>query len=191
VEIRSFLAFELPREIRDVVSQVSADVRKSAMDVRWVRPERIHLTLVFLGYMKAEDLASLAEIAGKVCRRFAPFRVAVKGVGFFGSKRYPRVLWIRLNGDSRQMSYFRDALQEKLVPFGIKAETRPFRPHLTLGRFRKGARPGTNLDEFLENYQDLTSPAGILGELVLFRSDLRPDGAVYTKINGWPLLGGQ
>ena len=191
MEIRSFLAFELPGEIRDVVSLVSGEMRKSPMDVRWVRPERIHLTLVFLGYMKAEDLASLGETVEKVCRRFAPFHMAVKGAGFFGSKRYPRVLWIRLDGDSRQMSYFRDALQEKLIPYGIKTETRPFRPHLTLGRFRKGARPATNLDEFLEKYQDLTSPTGILRELVLFRSDLRPDGAIYTKINGWPLLGGQ
>jgi 2'-5' RNA ligase len=87
------------------------------------------------------------------------------------------------------MSLFRDALQINLEPFGIKQETRRFNPHLTLGRFRKGAKSRAFLDELLHQYRDLKSPARTLSELVLFKSDLKPGGAVYTKLKAWPLVG--
>ncbi|MGE5842767.1 MAG: 2'-5' RNA ligase family protein, partial [Deltaproteobacteria bacterium] len=71
-----------------------------------------------------------------------------------------------------------------------KEEEKTFRPHLTLGRFKKPAKRQTELEQMLARYRDLSSPAGTLGELVLFRSDLKPGGAVYTKILSWPLSGG-
>jgi len=117
MEIRSFLAFELPPEIKETLSHISQEMRKTSLDVRWVK-------------------------AGKI-----------------------------------------------LKPFGIKEEKRPFRPHLTIGRFRKGAKPGTHLVDFLFKYQDLTSPVCTLKELVLFKSDLKQGGAVYSELKAWPLIG--
>ncbi len=82
-------------------------------------------------------------------------------------------------------------MQESLKPFGIKVEKRRFNPHLTLGRFRKGAKSGIHLDEILLRYRTLDSPVRSIGELVLFKSDLKPGGAVYTKLNAWPLAGNE
>ena len=112
-----------------------------------------------------------------------PFQVFLKAVGVFSSRRNPRVIWIGLGGDLESMSDFRDDLQRALEPFGIKAENRPFRPHLTLGRFRKGARSHAELDSLLSKHQGLISPAFTLTELTLFKSELKPGGAVYTKLN--------
>ena len=85
------------------------------------------------------------------------------------------------------MSCLRDELQKGLVPFGVKKETRPFRPHLTLGRFKKEVGSVAHLKGLLEQYRELTSPSGVLKELTLFRSDLKKEGAVYTRINRWSL----
>ena len=74
-----------------------------------------------------------------------------------------------------------------IKPFGIKEEKRRFNPHLTLGRFRKGAKSDVHLDKILLHYKHLTSQECMLRELSLFKSDLRPGGAVYTKLNTWPL----
>lgn len=189
MEIRSFLAFELPPEIKGIVSQVSGDLGKSPLDARGVKTENIHLTVVFLGDVLEGHISPISEAAEKVCTRYSPFDVSLKGTGVFGSKNSPRVLWIGLDGDIERMSYFRDALQKGLRPFGVKQEKRRFRPHLTLGRFRKGSRTDVHLDEFLSRYRDLTSPLCPLGEMVLFRSDLKPGGAVYTKMKAWPLTG--
>jgi 2'-5' RNA ligase len=87
------------------------------------------------------------------------------------------------------MSRFRDDLQHALSPFGIKEEERAFRPHLTLGRFKKPGKRQTELEQLLAKYRELPSPVRTLSDLVLFRSDLKPGGAVYTKMTSWPLSG--
>jgi 2'-5' RNA ligase len=189
MEIRSFLAFELPSEIKDIVSQVARALEGSPIDLRQVKAENIHLTVVFLGNVRKKHIPAICNEAQGVCTRYATFNVSLEGAGVFGSRNSLRVLWIGLNGDIDRMSHFRDALQKELLPFGIKQETRRFSPHLTLGRFQKGYRPDAHLDKFLSGYRDLTSPARPLVELVLFRSDLKPGGAVYTKMDSWPLSG--
>jgi 2'-5' RNA ligase len=187
--IRSFLAFELPGEIKSIVDRVAGEVRRSGLDVRWVKVENIHLTVVFLGNVNPQDLDGVEEVAEKTCRGYGPFRIALSGAGCFPNTRRPRVIWLGMEGDLDRMSLFRDALQEALKPFGVKAEKRPFRPHLTLGRFKKPGLSDGRLLEILSAHKDLTSPVCSLNELVLFKSDLKPGGAVYTKMLTWPLSG--
>lgn len=187
--IRSFLAFELPVDIKRIIMAVSEDVRQLPLNVRWVNVTNIHLTIVFMGNVQEEQIKPIQDIVKEVCQGYGPFSIGIKGIGLFGSRRNPRVLWIGLDGAIDRMGYFRDDLQKKLRPFGIKEEKRRFRPHLTLGRFRKGARTGTHLDDLLSKYHDLTSPDRTIKELVLFKSDLRQGGAVYSKLKEWPLNG--
>ncbi len=185
--IRSFLAFELPGEIREILEGVIEEGRKASIPVRWVRPANIHLTVVFMGNVEASRISPICEAVGRICKAHNPFRIGVKGIGLFGSRRNPRVLWIGLAGDVDRMAGLRDDLQKGLVPFGIKGEERPFRPHLTLGRFRDGAKGDGALDDLLSRYETLTGPDCLLKELTLFRSDLKPGGAVYTRIGAWAL----
>lgn len=187
--IRSFLAFELPVDIKRIIMTVSENVRELPLNVRWLNVTNIHLTIVFMGDVQEEQVKPIQDIVKDVCQGYGSFSIGIKGIGLFGSRRNPRVLWIGLDGAIDRMGYFRDDLQKGLTPFGIKEEKRRFKPHLTLGRFRKGARTGTHLDDLLSKYHDLTSPECIIEELVLFKSDLKPGGAVYSKLNGWPLIG--
>jgi 2'-5' RNA ligase len=145
--------------------------------------------MVFLGNVNPDAMSPLQERVKGVCSEFGPFRAAIEGMGTFPNRRRPRVIWLGLKGELDRLSLFRDALQQNLVPFGIKAEKRPFRPHLTLGRFRKGRGKGNDLEELLSRYEEVKSPSSMLKELVLFRSDLKPTGAVYTRLAAWPLSG--
>ena len=187
--IRCFLAFELPEDIKAIVTRVSGEIGKSALDVRWVRPEFIHVTVVFLGDIESEQVALMGEALRVVCLNHSPFTISLKPMGCFPNSRNPRVVWLGIDGDLDRMSRFRDDLQQALLPFGIKEEERAFRPHLTLGRFKKPGKRPMELEQLLAKYRDLSSPACALGELVLFRSDLKPGGAVYTKMASWPLSG--
>jgi 2'-5' RNA ligase len=189
MEIRSFLALKLPPEIKKPLSHILREMRKTPLDVRWVKADNIHITMVFLGTVPVGHVEPMGEAAEKVCQQYGPFAISLKGVGVFSSRRNPRVLWTGMEGDLDRMTCFRDALQKHLKPFGIKREKRPFRPHLTIGRFRKGARPGTPLDELLSKYQELTSPVCALKGLTFFRSDLKPGGALYSELKTWPLVG--
>ena len=109
MEIRSFLAFELPPDIRAVVSRVQGEMR-GLPGVRWVKVQNIHLTVVFLGNIPEGHVKPVGDAAAAVCSRFRPFEVSVTRTGFFGSRRHPRVLWIGLKGDLEKMSLFRDEL---------------------------------------------------------------------------------
>ena len=189
MKIRSFLAFELSREIKEIISSISEDIKRFPLDVRWVNASNIHLTMVFMGNVLSEHLEGIDGEVSRVCKRYGPFNVSLKSIGVFSNKRNPRVMWIGIEGDIERMSYFRNALQKKLKPFGVKEEKRRFNPHLTLGRFRKFSGPSGYLDDLLSKYHDLVSSAYTLEELILFKSDLSPKGAVYTKLNTWPLLG--
>ncbi len=187
MEIRSFLAFELPADIKKAITAVSRRGRELPLDMRWVKRDNIHLTIVFMGNVPEEKIQAIGESVKKVCTGTDPFDVNSGGLGFFGNRRHPRVLWMGLNGDICRMGRFRDALQKSLKPFGIKTERRTFRPHLTLGRFKKGARPWPHLDHMISEYADGSTQVHRLNELVLFRSDLSSGGAVYTKLDTWPL----
>jgi 2'-5' RNA ligase len=189
MEIRSFLAFELPVDIKKTVKRVTGEIRDSGLDARWVKAENIHLTIVFLGNVKTEEIDSIGEKVRNVCPEYGSFDIALKGVGCFPSMRRPRVLWLGLDGEIERMSHFRDDLQRALKAFGIKEEKRPFKPHLTLGRFRSTRKMGSKLEELLSKYAALESPVESLNELYLFKSDLKPGGAVYTKLRSWPLSG--
>ncbi|MBW2030364.1 MAG: RNA 2',3'-cyclic phosphodiesterase [Deltaproteobacteria bacterium] len=191
MDIRSFLAFELPPDIRGVLERVSAEVRKSDLDIRWVRVENIHLTVIFMGSIDQGRISHMEQDIGRVCARTRAFEISVKGVGFFPDMRRPRVVWLGLDGELERLSRFRDDLQRPLARFGIKEEKRPFRPHLTLGRFRKrGSQQRARLEEIVRKYGNLKSPPCSVEELVLFKSDLKPTGAEYTKLASWPLGGG-
>lgn len=189
MEIRSFLAFEQPPEIQMILTRVSGELRGSRLDVRWVNPENIHLTIVFLGNIQSEDVEAMADLLQKLCLTIGPFQISLKGTGCFPNSRRPRVLWIGLEGDLERMGRFRDSLQEALQSFGVPKEERAFRPHLTLGRFRSVDRADRELDAVLGRYRDLSGPVCWLKELILFKSELRPGGSVYTRLKSWPLTG--
>ena len=189
MEIRSFLAFELPVDIKKTAIRVAGEIRDSGLDVRWVKAENIHLTMVFLGHVKVEGIEGIEEEVRNVCPEYGSFDIVLKGMGCFPNRRRPRVLWLGLDGDIERMSHFRDDLQRALKAFGIKEEKRPFKPHLTFGRFRSTRKMGSRLEELLSEYAALESPTESLNELYLFKSDLKPGGAVYAKLKSWPLSG--
>ena len=189
MKIRSFLAFELPFEIRNIVARVSRELSQSALKARWVKVDNIHLTVVFMGNIETGDIQGIGQGVKEVCQTFPPFDLSLRGIGCFPNRRNPRVLWLGLDGDIEPMADFRDALQEHLTGFGIKEEKRKFKPHLTLARFRKPKKMDFKEEQLLSKYEDISSSVCSLKELVLFKSDLKPTGAVYTKVDAWPLTG--
>lgn len=189
MKIRSFLAFELPLEIKNIVARVSGELRQSTLDARWVKVDNIHITVVFMGSIQTDDVPAIGEGVKKVCLTYGPFDASLKGIGCFPNRRNARVLWIGLDGDLERMSSFRDALQEHLTVFGMKEEKRKFKPHLTVARFRKPKKMDSREEHVLSKYEDLASPVCPLRELILFKSDLKPSGAQYTKLKVWPLSG--
>jgi RNA 2',3'-cyclic 3'-phosphodiesterase len=185
--IRSFLAFELPPGIKKEVAGISGEVKKTGLRASWVKPGNIHLTVIFLGDVNEQDTPGIISSIDNVIGKYKPFDISLGRMGVFPDIRKPRVLWLGLNGEIERLAALRDDLQKPLETFDVKQEKRSFKPHLTLGRFRKPVRDKSLLEKILGKYGDISGPDGKLDELILFKSVLNPGGSVYTKINTWPL----
>jgi RNA 2',3'-cyclic 3'-phosphodiesterase len=176
--IRAFVALELPEAMRAAIGQVIADLRPDVSGVRWAHPEGVHLTLRFLGGSDPETLRrlepALAQAAGACPAVDAP----VHGAGLFPERGAPRVLWIGIDLPE-PVRVLQRACEQAAVAAGFPREERAFRAHLTLGRFRDRT-PRPRLPPI-----DLGSAR--LDRLILFRSDLKPTGAVYTPLAIMPL----
>ncbi|HEY6099419.1 MAG TPA: RNA 2',3'-cyclic phosphodiesterase, partial [Anaeromyxobacter sp.] len=109
-----------------------------------------------------------------------PLEIAVRGLGLFPERGSPRVLWLGLEM-SAAAARLQAACEAAAVAAGFEPETRAFHPHLTLGRWRDRARRPA--------LPDVDLGSAHVGELVLYRSDLRATGAVYTPLDVFPLGG--
>jgi len=188
MDIRSFLAFELPEFVKEELSGLIRSFNRGVSKVRWVKRENMHLTVLFLGNISEETIPAMAEDISDICERFSPFIVRMKGVGCFPNIRNPKVIWVGIDGEIERMAKFYESLVMNLSKYGIKQENRTYRPHLTLGRIKGNSNIRDRMVGMISKGREITDKEFILQELVLFKSDLRPQGPIYTKLNSWSLL---
>ena len=142
--MRLFVAAEIPASVRDTLGQVQTKLRQriaGAGQLRWVAPERIHLTLKFLGNVDASWGKELPAVVATAVRDQPAFDLGIGGLGIFPNARAAKVLWVGLTGDLDALARLRDRVEEAMVGAGLPAEARPFRAHLTLARVPDGVHP--------------------------------------------------
>jgi RNA 2',3'-cyclic 3'-phosphodiesterase len=186
--VRSFIAVELPDTVRGQLEAFVLELKKSDAPVGWVRPEGIHLTLKFLGNISPELIEQIKPVLAEIGSRTGPMHLQPAGCGAFPTIKQPRVIWVGLQGESGPLIELQKQVETAMIPFGFKPEDRPFRPHLTLGRV-KGRQHLLALQQILLARREFTAEAFDVAELVLYKSELRPDGARYTPQFKAPLAG--
>ena len=185
-EIRSFIAIEVPRELKSGLEDVQRELRRTEADVKWVRPEAIHLTLKFLGSVRQEDVEIICRAVAPVIALWAPFEIGIQGMGGFPSLRTPRVVWVGVDRGKENLASLQQQVENKIAELSFPPENRPFSPHLTLGRVRS-FRGRENLAQAVESRKGLEFGIFQAREVILFRSELKPSGAVYTRLREFPL----
>ena len=179
--IRSFLAIELPKPILGKIEEVQGDLRSTHADVRWVSPEKIHVTLKFFGNIEESRIDLIFKSIEEPMRDALPFSVRVRGAGAFPSLKNPRVIWMGLADGKEMLISLQKQIEDRLEKIGFEPEDRPFQPHLTLGRM-KSSRGKEELVRRMEKYTEEEFGAFQVERVVLFKSDLRPSGPVYTLL---------
>ena len=179
--IRTFIAIELPEKIIYTIKKVQEEIKSYGLKIRWVRPENIHLTLKFLGDTKAADTENVARAVSESVTDYPPISLAVKGIGVFPGIKRPRVIWLGVSNQLDVLTTFQKTLDEKLEAIGFPKEKRPFRGHLTLGRIKSKIDPKT-LNDALKEFTRFESEHFLADRIILYKSDLKPNGPVYTKL---------
>ena len=187
--LRLFVAVDLPGQVREALARLQGGLKSHDLsDLRWVRPQGIHLTLKFLGETPAGRVAAITKaLAGAIGGR-RRFRLALGALGTFGGRRRPRVLWLDITGDIERVRELQAAVEEALVEVGFPPEERDFSPHLTLARVPQPGRPGT-AERIVQALESVAAPRSEFDvrEVVLIRSTLQPGGAVYERLAAFPL----
>ena len=186
--LRLFIAIELTDAAIRALENVQDRVRQIDTDraIRWNAGDGFHLTLKFLGETPDERLSSIRGtlIDAVQASKISPFGLSIDGLGGFPDVFAPRTVWAGLRGDSEQLRKLQKAVESAIAPLGFPTESRPFSPHLTLGRARQDT-PRAKLNAFGRKLAALD-----IGEVTrwqveavsLMKSDLRPSGAVYTEL---------
>ena len=180
--IRSFIAIDFPEEIRKALEDIQKELKQCGAGVRWVKPGSIHLTLKFLGNIHPAQVEDIALAVAQEIRDEPPITLGAAGLGAFPSRRKPRVIWIGMEGEVQRLTRIQTRVENALEPLGFVREKRGFRPHLTIGRVKDRRK----LQALIDAMAELKIPefdSFDVTEIILYKSDLRPTGAIYTKLH--------
>jgi 2'-5' RNA ligase len=176
--VRAFLAIPLPRQLQESIRVIQTELQASIAEARWTRPENLHLTLHFFGEIDQETLEKLkvSVLSIKGCQR--PFQVEVKGLGAFPNPYRPRVIWLGLKPRG-QLEQLHRAIEPCLSQAGLTTDSRPYSPHLTIGRLR-----GDKLDltELFRSMQQKRIEPLTVDRYILYESRLHPEGAQHVPL---------
>ena len=185
-QIRSFIAIELPDELKLELTQLEARLKLGKQPwVKWVDPYSIHLTLKFLGSIVADRIGEITRAIEEAVQGIPPFRLEVKDLGVFPNLRRVQVAWVGIGGEVDKLGQLQQRIESNLAPLGFAPESRPFTPHLTLARLRDQAP----LDE-RQRFGQLIVGTRFEGAYTievdavnLMRSQLTREGAIYSRIS--------
>ena len=185
-QIRSFIAIELPDELKLGLTQLEARLKLGKQPwVKWVDPYSIHLTLKFLGSIAADRISEITGAMEGAIRGIPPFHLEVKDLGVFPNLRRVQIAWVGIGGEIDTLGQLQQRIESNLVPLGFASESRPFTPHLTLARLRNQA----SLDERQRFGQLITNTRFEAAYTIevdainLMRSQLTREGAIYSRIS--------
>lgn len=184
--VRTFVAIELPADVLAELERAQRALQlKCATEgmVKWVQPAGIHLTLKFLGDTPIDRIEAIQGALAQAAASVAPFSLALAHAGCFPNSRQPRVVWIGISGAVDTLNRLQAAVEQTVSPLGFPSEQRRFSPHLTLGRVRDDTDPAKRrpLGDAISTLRT-EAVSFAVSSVSLMRSDLRPDGAVYTQL---------
>ena len=179
---RVFIAVDLPEEVKKALVAFFNKV-SSIKEVKWEKPEKLHLTLVFLGRVTEKQISQLVSILSSIESNRQSFTLSIiPSLSGFPTPSNPRVLWLPIEGDIIPLQKVADELQKRLKDSNFNFDEREFHPHLTIGRFRSGIKKWQK-QKMLKTigYELPKRPIAFPVEgLTLFESTLTPKGSVYT-----------
>ena len=181
--LRTFIAVDLGKAIRDRLVSLQERLAQSGAPVKWVEVENLHVTLLFLGEVDERDVPAVCTVVADVCRQHAAFTASVERASCFGNPRRPRTLWVGVGTGKQELCALHDALEPPLLDLGCyRREERKYTPHVTIGRV-KTDRPSDTLAAALAKHADWHAGEVLVRELLVLSSELTPDGPIYTVLS--------
>ena len=182
-QIRTFIAVDVSPGIRNAASRIINRLSKDTVDFNWVEKDNLHITLNFLGDVDESEVPALCRLVNDTVSDFGSFELSVKGLGCFPKPEKPRVMWLGIETGDKELAELNNRLSTALETMRFPRERNDYRPHLTLGRIRRGGRWNPALTRAVEYGKDLIGGAMIVDEVVVYSSFLDRNGPTYTAMS--------
>lgn len=186
---RTFIAVPLEEGVRAKIVGLQEELAQAGTDVKWVEPENLHVTLLFLGEVDLRDSVDICRAIHRVTERLPPFAMTVSSVGCFPNLRRPRTLWVGVAEGNPELVRLHDLIENELLQLGgYRREERGYTPHITLGRI-KTDDVTAELRTGLKDRADWPGGRQTVREVHVMTSELRPTGPTYTVLSREKLQG--
>ncbi len=183
--MRTFIALDLDKPLKETLAGLVCRLRRQGGDIRWIRPEGMHLTLKFLGETREETVVKIKNALAVLARRHKPFCLSFVGTGTFPPGNRARVLWVGIS-ESVQLKALQEDLEREMERLGFPSEERGFHPHLTLGRVKSSFGLGPVIQELQKEAVTVFGEADIW-HLTFLQSTLKSTGAEYSILGEYRL----
>ena len=180
-KIRAFIACDIPEALLEKISNVQDNQKGLGADVSWTKVSSIHVTLRFLGDIEEGYIDKIASVIREAARGRSSFEISIKGSGAFPNLKNPRVVWLGIDDGTKGLKNLQQSIEDGLKGLGLEPEDRGFRPHLTIGRV-KGSKGKESLSSALSELRDVELGSFPVDRVILYKSELKPTGAIYTKL---------
>lgn len=180
--MRLFTGLDLPSEVVANLGDLLLRLRPTAR-IHWSPPENLHITTKFIGEWPEGRLGELKSALAAPGAR-PPIGVRIHNLGFFPPGRAPRIFWCGI--DAPGLAGLAESTDSATAALGVARETRPFSPHLTLGRI-PGRAEVAALRQAIAGLASTEFGGFEARSYFLYLSQLRPSGSVYTKLAEFPL----
>lgn len=172
---RVFLALPLAEYFLSEITSGLDRIRSQIPEVKWERPEKIHITLHFFGPEPDSSLPQISKAAGDLTRKICPFNLSLKDVGYFPDSRKPRIIWLDVGGETQKIFALQGELEKNFARLGFPSESRSFHPHATIGRVKEGRVPEARFPQLAFPSTSLRR----MDRIVLYQSRLESTGSQY------------
>lgn len=180
--MRAFIAVRVPQELESRIEKVQERLDMLDIEVKLVEPENLHYNLKFLGELNEEDVNKVKTVMDSIAPQYKAFELHITGLGAFPQATYARVVWLGAKEGANQLTALTEAMELALADTGFSREERPFTPHLTLARI-SGGQHKMELINVLKDESDIDIGIMHVNEVILFKSELTPNGPIYTPIH--------
>jgi RNA 2',3'-cyclic 3'-phosphodiesterase len=184
---RLFVAMDTPAAVKSEIANVQNQLRETDADIRWEPPEKLHLTIKFLGSTPPDLVAPITVTLHTIAAKIPPLTVLYRSLGHFPKRGDPRILWIGMEEETGGLMMLQENIDTEMAALGFAREDRRFHPHVTIGRIRSTRR----MPSLLRTVETLTFQCQpvVVTSIDLINSDLKPEGSVYTTLASFPLSG--
>jgi 2'-5' RNA ligase len=185
--MRLFVAVHLPDEMKEeLYASFSGAVKGRVRGLRFVPPANVHVTLKFLGETDEGLIPSIEEKLKTVADEHGLFTMKVNGAGAFPDVKRPRVIWAGVKEGRDELAELAEAVESGLEPLGFEPERRPFRGHITVARVKNPAAAKA-VGGIVAANEGREFGSFDVKSFALVRSELKPDGAVYSDVREFGL----